>query len=301
MKNIIEIKNLTKDYGDGKGVFNINLAVEHGESMGFLGSNGAGKTTTLRHLMGFIKPNSGTVRINNLNCFKYASKVQKNVGYLPGETALIGNLTGAQFLNFMAGMKGVHNAKRTKALTERFDLDLKANVRKMSKGTRQKLAIICAFFHDPSVYLLDEPTSGLDPLMQNSFIELVNEEKKRGKTILMSSHIFEEVAKTCDRTTIIKNGKIMGIYSPNDLTKNISRTYQVSFEHKADAISFAENWGKGAQISDNMAILKLKGSADAFIKEIAKYNVVNLENTAIASEELFLQFYENDDKTREGK
>jgi ABC-2 type transport system ATP-binding protein len=200
---VIEIDQITKDYGNGKGVFDISMTVEQGEVMGFLGPNGAGKTTTIRQLMGFIHPDSGQVRINGLNCFAKAHEIQKSLGYLPGEIAFMDDMTGLEFIRFIAEMKHLKSLNRAKELMAYYELDLKGKIKKMSKGMKQKLGIVCAFMQEPEILILDEPTSGLDPLMQNKFIEMLKLEKQKGKTILMSSHIFEEVEKTCDRVAII--------------------------------------------------------------------------------------------------
>ena len=209
--SVIEISNITKDYGNKKGVFDASFSVEKGEVLGFLGPNGAGKTTTIRQLMGFIHPDSGTVTINGMDCFKDAAKIQKTLGYLPGEISFMDDMSGNEFIRFIGKMKGMTDFTYAKELMDFFELDPKGYIKKMSKGMKQKIGIICAFMNKPEILILDEPTSGLDPLMQNKFIELILREKKRQATILMSSHLFEEVEKTCDRTVIIKAGHIMAV------------------------------------------------------------------------------------------
>jgi ABC-2 type transport system ATP-binding protein len=209
--SIIKITNLTKDYGDHKGIFDVSFEIKEGEVFGFLGPNGAGKTTTIRHIMGFIKQDSGECYINDLNCFNDASIIQKKTGYIPGEMALMGSMTGIQFIKFMADYRGLKDLTKAHELIKKFDLDPHGNIKKMSKGTKQKIGIVVALMHDPEIIILDEPTSGLDPLMQNKFVEVIQEEKIKGKTILMSSHTFEEVEKTFDRVAIIKNGQIFAI------------------------------------------------------------------------------------------
>ena len=209
--NTIEIDRLTKDYGRGRGVFDLTFSVAQGEAFGFLGPNGAGKTTTIRHLMGFSRPQSGSCRIGGLDCLTQSPRIQKDLGYIPGEIALPDEMTGLEFLRFLARYRGVSDFSRAEALMARFELDPRGRIRRMSKGMKQKVGIVCAFMHDPAVLVLDEPTSGLDPLMQNRFIELVLEEKARGKTILLSSHMFEEVERTCDRVGILRQGKLAAV------------------------------------------------------------------------------------------
>lgn len=159
----IAIEGLKKDYGSGRGVFGVSFAVERGEVFGFLGPNGAGKTVTMRNLMGFIRPDEGTVNINGLNCFSQRARIQEHLGYLPGEIACMDEMTGAAFLEFMARMKKLRDRTRMEQLIEYFELDPARRIRKMSKGTKQKVGLVCAFMASPDIVLLDEPTSGLDP------------------------------------------------------------------------------------------------------------------------------------------
>lgn len=177
--NVIEISHITKDYGQGRGVFDVSFAVKQGEVLGFLGPNGAGKTTTIRQLMGFIKPDSGSLSILGMDCFKETDKIQKSLGYLPGEIAFVDSMNGMEFIRFVAKMKKMKDLGRAKELMEMFDLNANGKLKKMSKGMKQKIGIVCAFMDEnASNLVLDEPTSGLDPLMQNRFVELILAEKK---------------------------------------------------------------------------------------------------------------------------
>ena len=161
-KTMIEVKDLTCDYGHGRGIFHLSFAIEQGEVFGFLGPNGAGKTTTIRQLMGFVRPDSGTVRILGMDCFADASKIQKEVGYLPGELALMEDMSGIGFLRMMAGIRNMKDTSRMEELIQLFSLDAGQKIRRMSKGTKQKVGLVCALMHNPKILLLDEPTSGLD-------------------------------------------------------------------------------------------------------------------------------------------
>ncbi len=229
---VIEVNGLTKDYGHGRGIFDISLNVEKGVCYGFLGPNGAGKTTTIRHLMGFSKPQRGTAVISGCDCWNHATELKTQIGYLPGEIAFPKGLTGTEFLNMQMKMRGVTDDTYLKELLKRFELDPAMNVDKMSLGVHRKLAVVTAFIHDPSILILDEPTSGLDPVMQQCFIDFILAEKKRGKTILLSSHIFHEVDATCDRISIIKDGKIVADFVADELKKRSSKIYRVTFGDK---------------------------------------------------------------------
>ena len=295
--NVIEIKNLTKDYGDKKGIFNINFSVKKGEVLGFLGPNGAGKTTTIRHLMGFSKADKGSSSINGLDCFDNSSEIQKFLGYLPGEIAFLDDMTGIKFIKFVAEMKGIKELSRANELIKRFDLNANGKIKKMSKGMKQKIGIICAFMQDPDILILDEPTSGLDPLMQNEFIKLIAEEKEKGKTILMSSHSFEEIEKTCDRAAIIKEGKIVAVENIATLKESKQKIYNITFENGEMAKEFIKEGFKTKEVNGNNVTITIKGDIMPFIKALAKYKVLNLESYTQSLEDLFMHFYggENND------
>lgn len=241
--NVINIQNLTRDYGGGKGIFNLSFQVGQGEVFGFLGPNGAGKTTTIRHLMGFLRPKTGKCTINDVDCWTGSSQIQKNLGYIPGEINFFDDMTGTEFLHFAAKYRGLSSLERQKELLDRFELDPKGKIKKMSKGMKQKIGIVSAFMHDPDILVLDEPTSGLDPLMQSRFVELLGEEKQKGKTILLSSHMFEEVERTCDRVGIIRAGKLVAVDSIESLRKRHVRSYQVTLDTEEAAKSFAIDFG----------------------------------------------------------
>lgn len=238
----IKIENLVRDYGGGKGVFDVSFHVEHGEAFGFLGPNGAGKTTTIRHLMGFLKPESGKCTINGLDCWSQGNKVQEKLGYIPGEISFFDDMSGTEYLKFIAKYRKIGAENRQKELLERFELNPKGKIKRMSKGMKQKLGIVAAFMHNPAILILDEPTSGLDPLMQSRFIDLVSEEKKHGKTVLISSHMFEEVERTCDRIGIIREGRMVAVDSAATLRERHIRQYTVTLENQDAAKAFAKDF-----------------------------------------------------------
>lgn len=241
-KKIIEVEHLTRDYGGGRGVFDVSFQVAAGEVFGFLGPNGAGKTTTIRHLMGFLKAKKGGCRINGLDCFRDREKVQQMLGYLPGEISFFDDMTGVEFLDFVSGYRKDKGESRRKELMDMFDLNPHGKIKKMSKGMKQKVGIVAAFMHDPQILILDEPTSGLDPLMQNRFIELVEAEREKGKTILMSSHMFEEVERTCHRIGIIRAGKLVAMDQVEALREQYMTPYTVTLESEEMAKAFAKDF-----------------------------------------------------------
>lgn len=287
----ININNLTKDYGNSKGIFDLSLSVDKGEVYGFLGPNGAGKTTTIRNLLGFIKPQAGSCLINNADCWKNSASIKKDLGYLPGEIAFMDNMTGMQMIEFVASMKGIKDLSKAKELIERFELNPIGKIQKMSKGMKQKIGIVCAFMNNPEVIILDEPSSGLDPLMQNVFINLILEEKNKGKTIFMSSHIFEEVERTCDRTAIIKDGRIISIEDMKSLKSKKSKSYIITFSSVESLETFKNKQFDIAGIDDNTVTVRVKDNLPVLLKELSELDIKDLDIKTQTLEELFLHFY----------
>ena len=292
--NTIEMKHLTKDYGNQRGIFDVSFSVKKGEVMGFLGPNGAGKTTAIRHLLGFSTPDHGTCMINGMDCFHKAKDIHRSLGYLPGEIAFMDDMTGKQFLKFAADLKGMKNQGRMQELMDMFSLDPRGRIKKMSKGMKQKIGIVCSFMDSPDLYILDEPTSGLDPLMQNQFVELILEEKKRGATILMSSHMFEEVERTCDRTAIIREGKIVAVEDMGTLGKSKQKIFTVTLGSKAEAEAVSRETDGVRQIKGNRVTVGIRGELSEFIRCLGKYRVLNLTEQKQSLEDLFLHFYGGD-------
>jgi ABC-2 type transport system ATP-binding protein len=291
---VCEVVELTRDYGRGRGVFDVSFSITGGEVFGFLGPNGAGKTTTIRHLMGFLKPEKGRCSMLGKDCWKYRAEIQKNVGYIPGEMVFFDDMTGMEFLNFMATYRNTKSNSRAKELIYRFELDARSKIKKMSKGTKQKVGIVAAFMHDPQVLILDEPTSGLDPLMQSRFIELVTEEKARGKTILMSSHIFEEVERTCDRVAIIKNGKLVATDNVNALKAAQEKKYIVTLESEEAAAAFAAEGLRVSDITGTQVTVIVQSNLGELVSVMNRYPVTDLTVPNQSLEEIFMQYFGGD-------
>ena len=230
----IEVNHLTKDYGKGRGVFDISFIIPKGKTFGYCGTNGAGKTTTLRHIMGFLKPDSGYVKVNGLDAWKDSQEIKKYMGYLPGEIAFPPLESGSDFLKAQAEMLGVTDMKKAERIINALQLDPTANLKRMSKGMKQKTALVAAFMHSPDIILLDEPTTGLDPLMRDAFINIIREEKARGATIMMSNHMFDELEETCDYVAFIKDGKIIDIVDMEEIHNRPFREYLITFSSKED-------------------------------------------------------------------
>lgn len=207
----------------------MNLEVRKGEIFGFLGPNGAGKTTTIRLLLDFIRPTYGRASVLGLDAQRDSLAVRSRVGYLPGEPGLYGHMTGEEYLGYMASFRPGGDRARRVELARRLDVDLGRRIKTLSKGQRQKVAIIQAFMHGADLLILDEPTSGLDPLMQHVFYELLEEEKSRGRTIFMSSHVLSEVERVCDRVAVIRGGSIALVEDVATLIKRRVKRVRATF------------------------------------------------------------------------
>lgn len=222
--NVIQTYGLTKYYGKVRGVENLDLEVKPGEIFGFLGPNGAGKTTTIRLLLDLIRPTQGRAEIFGLDVRIHSLEIRQRLGNLPGDVSLYENLSGEEFLALIEKLHHNRSAKRKDELAERLDIDLSRKIRTYSKGMKQKVAIIQALMNDPELLILDEPTSGLDPLVQREFYNLLKEEKERGKTVFLSSHILPEVERVCDRVGILRDGLLVGVENIDALkTKRVRK------------------------------------------------------------------------------
>lgn len=237
-ETVIQLKNLTKDYGDGKGIFDLNLEIKKGEMMGFVGTNGSGKTTTIRSILGFIQPTSGNAFVFGKESWKNSSEFAKEVGYVPGEIGFPDLPTGTAFLKSQAGFFGIHDLSYANELIKRLQLDPRANLKRMSKGMKQKTALVAALMNDAPVLILDEPTTGLDPLMRVAFLDIIKEEHKKGKTIFMSSHMFNEMESTCDRVALISNGHIIDVVDMDTIRNRPVKDFKIEFNNQKDYVAF---------------------------------------------------------------
>ncbi len=238
MQSVIVAKGLTKDYGDGRGIFNLNFEVKKGEVFGIVGTNGSGKTTTIRHIMGFLKPQAGEVTVLGLDSWKDSCEIKKYVEYVPGEIAFPDLNDGTTFLKAQAELLGLKNMDYAGYLVEKLQLDTSASLKRMSKGMKQKTALVAAFMADKDILILDEPSTGLDPLMRETFIELLLEEKAKGKTMFMSSQSFDELESVCDRVALIFGGRIIDIARISDIHNSGYKTYKIEFTNREDYLKF---------------------------------------------------------------
>ena len=230
----IEVNHITKNYGKSRGLFDVSFVVPKGKTFGYCGTNGAGKTTTLRHIMCFLKPDSGYVKVYGMDAWKEAEEIKKYIGYLPGEIAFPPLESGTDFLKSQAEMLGVNDMSKAERIVNALQLDPTANLKRMSKGMKQKTAIVSALMLQAPIVILDEPTTGLDPLMRDEFLNIVDEQREKGTTIIMSSNTIEELERVCTKICFLSKGKVIDYSSKKDIESIQLKDYVVVFENEDD-------------------------------------------------------------------
>ena len=290
----IQAARLSKDYGLGRGLFELDLQVAQQEVFGFLGPNGAGKSTTIRLLMGMIRPTAGSAHIFGLDCIRDYVAVKGKVGYVPGEMPQFGSLRGSEVVAYLGGMRGGVDVKVVRNLAERFNLDLSRRYREYSSGNKQKLGIVLAFMHKPQLLVLDEPTSGLDPLNQHEFYALLNEARDTGATVFLSSHILSEVERACDRVGIVRAGRLVRIAELDELHGIRFHHVEIEFAPEARIPIEAIKKAPGVEdvvVEDHRVALTVKGSFEPLLHAIRDAQVQNLVSHEPSLEEIFLEYY----------
>jgi ABC-2 type transport system ATP-binding protein len=292
---LIEINNVTKNYGEKRGNFSVSLSVERGEVFGFVGTNGSGKTTLIRQMMGFLRPDSGSIKIGGLDSWRDSAEIKKSIGYVPGEIAFPDAPTGTVFLHKQAELLGVKDMSYAHNIIEILQLDPTANLKRMSKGMKQKTAIVAAFMADSDILILDEPTTGLDPLMRAGFIELINAEKEKGKTIFMSSHMFEEMEDTCDKVALIKDGQIIAVKSTLEIKRNENKEYKIEFVSTDDYQRFLREPIDitGQRENQNQVFVNVNDrDINSFLSMLKNYNMKFITEIKYSLEQYFKSLYQ---------
>ncbi|WHZ56146.1 ABC transporter ATP-binding protein [Metabacillus hrfriensis] len=292
--NVIEIKNLTKTYGKARGISDISFNVEQGEIFGFIGPNGAGKSTTIRTLLSLIYPTSGSATIFGKDCVQSGPEIKKEIGYLPSEVFYYENMKVKDLLKYSASFYKKDCSKRIKELAEIMDLDLNKKIDDLSLGNKKKVGIVQGLLHEPKLIILDEPTSGLDPLMQQNFFELLEEENKKGATILFSSHILNEVQRLCNRVAIIKEGKIVTVEKISTLQENTYKKFKIEAKLKLEPTYFNLTGVNNLEVKNNVASFIFKGNINTVMKKIADIEITNLWIEEPDLEEIFMHYYEKE-------
>ena len=295
MTTAIRTEGLTKDYGSGRGLFDLDLEVAPGEVFGYLGPNGAGKTTTIRLLMDMIRPARERAEVFGVDCQARPVEVKRLVGFLPGELPQFGGLRGREVVSYVAGLRGGLNRNRVAALAGRLDLDLGRRFREYSRGNKQKLGLILAFMHDPRLLVLDEPTGGLDPLNQQEFYRLVEEARERGATIFLSSHILGEVERVCQRVGIVRHGRLVQVARLEDLHHLRFHHIEVDFAGEVPGVAVQAASGViDLRVEGQRLTCSVRGGFSPLLAALQRGQVVNMVSREPSLEEVFLTYYRDE-------
>jgi ABC-2 type transport system ATP-binding protein len=285
----IQVEGLKKYYGRHRGLESATFEVNQGEIFGFVGPNGAGKTTLIRLLLGLIHKTGGTATIFDHDIEANNAILNKSIGYLPSEAFFFPEMSVAGVLEFYQKMRKIDSTKVAE-MTKRFELDPTKKVEELSFGNKKKLGIVIALMHEPKLLILDEPTTGLDPLMQQIFLDTLLEEKKKGVTIFLSSHILSEVEKICDRVAIIRDGVVNQVFEMNSIKQ---------FEHKVVYLqpTVLDSKIQGLKLvseANGNGTYDYHGNIDFLIKELAKYSLTNVTIRDASLEEIFIKYYQKE-------
>ncbi len=289
--NVIEVNNLTKYYGEARGIIDVSFNVKQGEIFGFIGPNGAGKSTTIRTLLSLIYPTSGHATIFGKDCITYAPEVKKEIGYLPSEVFYYDNMKVKDLLNYSASFYQKNCQGRIRELADALDLDLTKKIDDLSFGNKKKVGIVQGLLHEPKLIILDEPTSGLDPLMQQTFFDILKEENKKGATILFSSHILSEVQRLCDRVAIIKEGRIIKIEDIKTLKEDNYKRIKIETKDSIDNHFTNIEGINDLRVKKGLISFLYKGDLNFIIKKISSINISNLIVEEPNLEEIFMHYY----------
>ena len=286
-EDIIEVKELTKDYKNNRGLFDLSFTLKKGEFCGLIGENGAGKSTLMRLLMGFIKSDKGHIYINGFEPFKNQEAIKEYLGYVPGEINYPDLQKGNDFLKLQAEMDPSFNKDKANYLINKLQLDISAYPKRMSKGMKEKMAIVNAFAKNKEMYLLDEPTTGLDPLMREAFLELLEKEKEEGKAIFMSSNTFEEIERVCSRVIYISEGKIVTDIDISELNKENLRVFKVKFsniENFSHEKNVSEVFRCKEEKNELFYVIK-KDDINRFLRRISAYKINGISEYSFSLKE----------------
>ncbi|MGH2477157.1 MAG: ABC transporter ATP-binding protein [Candidatus Limnocylindrales bacterium] len=292
MTTVIETERLTKSYGVHRGIVELDLAVAEGEIFGFLGPNGAGKTTTMRVLLDLIRPTSGRAQVFGIDTTRDPVAIHRRLGYLPGEFDLYDRLTGADTIAYFANLRGGVDAGYVSSLVERLDLDPSRRFREYSKGNKQKVGLVIALQHRPDLLILDEPTAGLDPLIQQTFFEIVREAKREGRSVFLSSHIIDEVDRTCDRVAIIREGRLVQVDRIEAIRRLAFHHVELTFARPVSSAIFSELDGvSDVTAQDSVLRMRVAGPIGGVLAAAAPHGIVDVVSREPNLEDVFLAQY----------
>jgi len=288
---VVQTERLTKRYGRSRGIEDINLSVNEGEIFGFLGPNGSGKTTTIRILLDFIRASSGRARLFGMDAHADSTQIKSRIGYLPGEYGMYEKMTAVEYLQFLGSLRSDKEPPLRDRLIERFGLDISRRIKSFSHGTKQKLALVQAFMHDPELLILDEPTNGLDPLIQQQFYELILELKERGKSVFFSSHVLSEVERVCDRVAILREGKLVALHEISELKKFRLKRIEVTFKQELDESIFRLEGVRKIEKNAHTLRLWVDANINRILRTLSEYPIDNISCQDARLEDIFLEYY----------
>ncbi|WP_112237250.1 ABC transporter ATP-binding protein [Kribbella monticola] len=292
MDTAIRTRELSKQFRSHAALRRLNLEVPRGSVFGYLGPNGAGKTTTIRILAGLISPTTGGAEVLGFDVVDRCEEVQRRIGYLPGEFAAYPDLSGAQYLRYMAYLRGGVDWSEVERLAKRFDLDLAKRFKTLSHGNKQKIGIIQAFMHRPDLLILDEPTSGLDPLMQREFLALLRETRDDGRTVFLSSHILSDVEAVADTVAILRSGELVVTKSVDELRERALRRLELTFAGPAPIEVLRQADGvQEITVDGDTAHVEVAGSTASLLQAAAPHQIVNVVSHEVDLEAIFLDYY----------
>jgi ABC-2 type transport system ATP-binding protein len=292
MTAVIRTERLTKAYGEHRGITELDLEVAEGEIFGFLGPNGAGKTTTMRVLLDLIRPTSGRAEVFGIETTADPVAIHRRVGYLPGEFDLYDRLTGGQTITYFGNLRGGIDRAYVDGLIEQLDLDPSRRFKEYSRGNKQKVGLIVALQHKPDLLILDEPTSGLDPLVQQTFFGLVREAREAGRTIFLSSHIIDEVDRTCDRVAIIREGRLVQVDRIEEIRRLSFHHVELTFEQPVAPTVFDGLAGvSDVEAEGNVIKMRVNGPIGAVISAAAPHGLLDVVSREPNLEDVFLAQY----------
>ncbi len=293
MTHVIEAVGLTKSYGRRRGIVELDFSVQPGEVFGFLGPNGAGKTTTIRVLLGFLRPTSGRAIILGHDCWSDAPRAHAEIAYVSSEPAYLGQLTAGEQLDYMARLRGL-STRSWRPIAQRLDLDPTVQVRKLSRGNRQKVGVVQAFMGDEPLLVMDEPTSGLDPLMQREFLAMVAEVRAAGRTVFLSSHNLPEVERACDRVGIIREGRLVDVSSVSDLQASHWRSVNLMLASPPPPGLFDLPNVQVVNAAARDVHLMVQGDVNPLLRRLATIEVGDVAISTLEIEDVFLRLYEGE-------
>jgi ABC-2 type transport system ATP-binding protein len=291
MTTVIEATGLTKWYGKRRGVLDVSFDVQEGEVFGFLGPNGAGKTTTIRLLLGLLRPTAGSASVLGHDAWRQAAAAHARLSYVSSDPGYLGELTAREQLDYMARLRGL-GPDAWRPAAERLELDPSVPIRKLSRGNRQKVAVVQAFMGEDPLLVMDEPTSGLDPLMQREFLKLVAEARAAGRTVFLSSHNLPEVERACDRVAIIREGRLVSISSVSDLQASHWRSVNLVLADPPRPRTFDLPDVRVVSADARDVHLMVRGDVNPLLRRLATIDVRDVSIATLEIEDVFLGYYE---------